>query len=65
VPDSLTSNLTLRGAHLVGSVNLPTARDTLRTVASRLGAHARRVPDGEVGERFHWILFQGARFEAV
>ncbi|MCK9795891.1 hypothetical protein M1843_19270 [Isoptericola sp. 4D.3] len=65
MPDTLTSNLTLRGAHLVGSVNLSTARDTLRTVATRLGAHARRIPDGEVGERFHWILFQGSRFEAV
>ena len=63
--DSPLAHLTLRGAHLVGSVNLPTARDTLRTVAARLGAHARRIPDGEVGERFHWILFQGARFEAV
>ncbi|MEL7977127.1 hypothetical protein AAG589_14780 [Isoptericola sp. F-RaC21] len=65
MPDSLTSTLTLRGAHLVGSVNLSTARDTLRTVATRLGDHARRIPDGEVGERFHWILFQGSRFEAV
>ncbi|GAA1708715.1 hypothetical protein GCM10009809_01140 [Isoptericola hypogeus] len=62
---SVTSTPTLRGAHLVGSVNLPTARDTLRTVATRLGGHARRLPDGEVGERFHWILFQGARFSAV
>ncbi|MFE5293731.1 hypothetical protein ACFQ8T_16270 [Isoptericola sp. NPDC056618] len=70
MPDTLSLNqtastLTLRGAHLVGSVNLPSARDTLRTVATRLGAHARRIPDGEVGERFHWILFQGTRFEAV
>ncbi|MFC8599592.1 hypothetical protein, partial [Isoptericola sp. NPDC057191] len=71
MPDTLASNpfsssdLSLRGAHLVGSVNLPTARDTLRTVASHLGEHVRRIPDGEVGERFHWILFQGARFEAV
>jgi len=73
VPDILAPNqptdpsqaLTLRGAHLVGSVNLPTARDTLRTVATHLGAHARRIPDGEAGERFHWILFQGTRFEAV
>lgn len=63
--DSPLAHLTLRGAHLVGSVNLPTARDTLRAVATRLGAHAHRIPDGEVGERFHWILFQGTRFEAV
>ncbi|CAM3480197.1 hypothetical protein [Isoptericola cucumis] len=60
-----TPRLTLHGAHLVGSVNLPTARETLRTLAGGLGAHARRLPDGEVGERFHWILFQGTRFSAV
>ncbi|KZM36186.1 hypothetical protein OJAG_11450 [Oerskovia enterophila] len=59
-----TSTL-VRGAHLVGSVNLPTAEDTFRTVAAHAGTHLRRIPDGEVGERFHWILFQGARFEAV
>jgi hypothetical protein len=58
-------SVTVRGAHLVGSVNLPTAEDVFRLVAGRAGAHLRRVPDGEVGERFHWILFQGARFEAV
>ncbi|GAA1405762.1 hypothetical protein [Oerskovia paurometabola] len=55
----------VRGAHLVGSVNLPTAEDTFRTVAAHAGTHLRRIPDGEVGERFHWILFQGARFDAV
>ncbi len=68
MPDSdLTSTPrpTLRGAHLVGSVNLPTAHETLRTLATGLGARARRLPDGEVGERFHWVLFQGARFSAV
>ena len=58
-----TSTL-VRGAHLVGSVNLPTAEDTFRTVAAHAGTHLRRIPDGEVGERFHWILFQGARFVA-
>lgn len=55
----------VRGAHLVGSVNLPTAEDTFRTVAAHAGTHLKRIPDGEVGERFHWIMFQGQYFEAV
>lgn len=32
-------------------------------VSQELGAFVRRIPDGEVGERFHWVLFQGAVFE--
>jgi methionine synthase II (cobalamin-independent) len=61
----MTSLPAVRGAHLVGSINQPTARDTLRVVADNLGGHVARIPDGEVGERFHWILFQGAAFDAV
>lgn len=61
----MTSLPAVRGAHLVGSINQPTAADTLAIVAENLGAHAARIPDGEVGERYHWILFQGTRFEAV
>lgn len=47
-----------QGALLVGSVNYPTAETTIRTVADVLGHHIKRIPDGEVGLRFHWILFQ-------
>ncbi|AIY02138.1 hypothetical protein ART_2539 [Arthrobacter sp. PAMC 25486] len=61
----MTSLPAVRGAHLVGSINQPTAKDTLAIVAENLGGHVARIPDGEVGERYHWILFQGARFEAV
>ncbi|MFQ4147949.1 hypothetical protein AAGW05_04520 [Arthrobacter sp. LAPM80] len=61
----MTSLPAVSGAHLVGSINQPTAADTLRVVAENLGAHAARIPDGEVGERFHWMLFQGTRFDAV
>jgi len=61
----MTSLPAVRGAHLVGSINQPTAADTLRIVAENLGADAVRIPDGEVGERYHWILFQGTRIEAV
>lgn len=61
----MNSNLSVRGAHLVGSINQPCAADTLRIVAENLGPALARIPDGEVGERFHWILFQGTRFDAV
>lgn len=53
-----------RGAHLVGSVPLPTAEDVLRAAATRAGAQLRRIPDGEVGERLGWIGFQVGRLGA-
>lgn len=49
------------GAHLVGSVNFDDAETTIRTAAEHLGDRLRRIPDGEVGERFHWIAFQPGR----
>lgn len=49
------------GAHLVGSVNFDDAEQTMRTSAKHLGGHIKRIPDGEVGERFHWIAFQPGR----
>jgi methionine synthase II (cobalamin-independent) len=61
----MTATPSVRGAHLVGSINQPTAEATFRTVAEHLGADLARIPDGEVGERFHWILFQGAAFDAT
>jgi len=47
-----------RGALLVGSVNYDDAEKTIRTAAEVLGDRLRRIPDGEVGRRFHWIMFQ-------
>ena len=47
-----------RGALLVGSVNYDDAETTMRTAAEILGPRLRRIPDGEVGVRFHWIMFQ-------
>jgi hypothetical protein len=47
-----------RGALLVGSVNYDDAEKTIRTAAEILGGHLKRIPDGEVGRRFHWIMFQ-------
>ena len=61
----MTAFPAVRGAHLVGSINQPTAAATLRVVAENLGSDIARIPDGEVGERYHWILFQGSAFDAV
>lgn len=47
-----------QGALLVGSVNYDDAETTIRAAAEVLGTLLRRIPDGEVGKRFHWIMFQ-------
>jgi len=59
------STAEVRGAHLVGSVNLPDAESVLRAVGERLGDRMHRIPDGEVGERFYWIQFQTRRFDTM
>ncbi|MGF2950039.1 hypothetical protein [Microbacterium alcoholitolerans] len=47
-----------QGALLVGSVNYDDAEQTMRTAAEIIGPRLKRIPDGEVGKRFHWIMFQ-------
>ena len=47
-----------QGALLVGSVNYDDAEKTMRTAAEVIGPRLKRIPDGEVGKRFHWIMFQ-------
>lgn len=47
-----------QGALLVGSVNYNDAETTIRTALDILGPQLKRVPDGEVGDRYHWIIFQ-------
>ena len=47
-----------RGALLAGSVNYDDAEKTIRTASEMLGGRLKRIPDGEVGKRFHWIMFQ-------
>jgi hypothetical protein len=34
-------------------------------VSEHLGRQLKRLPDGEVGERYYWIQFQRARFDAT
>ena len=36
------------------------ATSVFEMVGTKLGKLAKRVPDGETGERFHWISFQNA-----
>ncbi len=50
-----------RPVHLVGSAPYATAEEMFRAAAAHLGAHLRRLPDGEVGERDSWIKWQHAR----
>lgn len=45
---------------ILGSVPLDSAATVFDAVGSKIGKLARRVPDGETGERFHWISFQNA-----
>lgn len=54
-----------QGALLVGSVNFPDAETTMRSAAEVLGPLLKRIPDGEVGDRFHWIAFQADRLAAT
>jgi hypothetical protein len=60
---STSARATVTGAHLVGSVNLPTAVEVIGTVAAHLGEHIDHIPDGEVGERYYWLQFQTRRLE--
>ncbi|MQA05457.1 MAG: hypothetical protein GEV07_22965 [Streptosporangiales bacterium] len=48
--------------HFNGSVNLADAETVMREIAERVPTGVRRVPDGETGDRQHWIAFQLARF---
>lgn len=57
------TNSRVSGAHLVGSVNLDSSETVFRAAGWNCGAELDAIPDGETGERFHWILFQGKRFD--
>jgi hypothetical protein len=50
--------MAVQGAHLTGSVNLPDTETVFRDAIGTLGGRLRRLPDGETGDRFHWIIFQ-------
>ena len=48
---------------LVGSVPLADPEAVFRILASKLGMHAKRYPDGETGQRTNWIRWQRDVFE--
>lgn len=48
--------MTVREAHLVGSLPGATAADAMSTALDILGPYLRSLPDGETGERRNWIL---------
>jgi hypothetical protein len=50
------------GALLVGSVPLADTDSVLKTCATHLGSHLRRIPDGETGTRTIWVTWQQGLF---
>lgn len=57
-----TDHRTRPSVYLTGSVNQPSAEDTFRYIGRELGHLARRIPDGEPGERANWVLTQTPHF---
>lgn len=51
------------GVHLVGSVPFDDSHQVFTRVASSLGAHIKRIPDGETGERSNWVDWQLPKLE--
>lgn len=45
-----------RSAHLVGSIPAPDAEAAMRQALEVLGDDLRSLPDGETGERYHWVV---------
>src|SRR5882724_6738497 len=54
-----------RHIHLVGSIPLGSSREVFEAVSDTLGPLARRIPDGETGDRRNWIEFQAGILAAT
>jgi hypothetical protein len=52
------SNSKARPVLIVGSVPLESSSAVMEAVAGSLGGLVKRIPDGEVGNRTHWIMYQ-------
>ena len=48
----------VRPVLLLGSVPLQSAQAVFETIAGTVGDLVKRIPDGEVGERMQWIMWQ-------
>src|SRR5690242_9321314 len=46
----------MRGTHLVGSLPADGPEAALRQALETVGSGLRYLPDGETGERYHWII---------
>ncbi len=55
----------VKGVHLVGSVPLQNETEVFELTSSLMGNHIKRIPDGETGERDHWISWQYPLFAAA
>ena len=55
----------VKGIHLVGSIPLQSATDVFEQTSRLMGNHLKRIPDGETGERDHWISWQYPLFAAT
>ncbi|GHO49618.1 hypothetical protein [Ktedonospora formicarum] len=56
--DKATSTSLPHGSHLVGSIPLGTTEDVFRDTSAIMGDRLTRLPDGETGERYNWIVWQ-------
>src|SRR3954468_23462932 len=46
----------MRGTHLVGSLPAPGPAEAMAQALATVGGGLRSPPDGETGERHHWII---------
>src|SRR3954471_17532744 len=46
----------MRGTHLVGSLPAPGPAEAVAQALATVGGGLRSLPDGETGERYHWII---------
>jgi hypothetical protein len=54
----MTSSFVPTGAHLVGSMALPSVASVLESAGAILGRRLARIPDGEPGGRNLWVSWQ-------
>src|ERR1700749_4260079 len=57
-PAAVSSPASPRGVHFVGSLPLPSTRETLTLLSTALPQHITRLPDGEPSTRQNFVFFQ-------
>ncbi|KAF2172512.1 hypothetical protein M409DRAFT_63175 [Zasmidium cellare ATCC 36951] len=56
---------TIKGVHLIGSIQAPDAESAMRRVCTGLPGRLKRVPDGETGSRNYFTLWQYYLFKVA